>query len=99
MSTLTQAPLHRHGTARLQLLINDGSYALLPGGTRTGPSWQLFAKNGPRAGARYTVRSRPQLSCTCPDHTDRGTVCKHIGALLAARLLTPPGTPRREGRA
>ena len=43
-------------------------------------------------GARYTARitEHGHPACTCPDHQNRGTVCKHLGALIAARLLTAP---------
>jgi hypothetical protein len=28
-----------------------------------------------------------EVKCTCPDHTINGAVCKHIGALVALRLV------------
>ena len=52
------------------------------------------ARRVPRA--RYTARitEHGHPACSCPDHQNRGTRCKHLGALIAAGLLSaPPAAP------
>lgn len=83
-------PPARHGRSRLFITINESVYSLIPRHGVGHPAWELIAKTGPRPGARYLAESNGTLACTCPDHTQRGTRCKHLGALVAAQLLPVP---------
>ncbi len=91
-----QPAITRHGTARLFIAIGSSLYSLIPSHGDNPPAWDLVQKQGASPGARYTARitEHGHPACTCPDHQNRGTVCKHLGALIAARLLTaPPAAP------
>ncbi len=90
-----QPAITRHGTARLFIAIGSSLYALIPH-HGTVPAWDLVVRQGREPGARYTalVNAHGHPACTCPDHQNRGTRCKHLGALLAAGLLSaPPAAP------
>jgi len=84
-------PVVRHGTARLFIGIGESVYTLIPAHGPS-PAWILVAHTGQRAGARYTaaINEHGHLSCSCPDHQERGARCKHLGALIGARLLSVP---------
>jgi hypothetical protein len=91
-------PPERHGKCSLRLSIGGVEYKLCPvpppPGLRT--VWTLTKiesdrADGPRA---YAVASDGRdLKCTCPDHSINGARCKHIGALVALRLIERPAPP------
>ncbi len=93
MATVTHEPDARHGKTRLCIIINDDVYSARKVGTRV----RLRKMGGERAGIVYWVRrDGPGVGCSCPDtlHHPDGR-CKHIGAVLACRLLP---TPKGGGR-
>lgn len=86
----------RHGRCRLWLQIGDTAYTLAPlPGVRHG--WRLTVRTGLREGAIYHVTRQPgqHAVCSCADHQERGARCKHLGALTALRLISPPPSVRR----
>ncbi len=88
---LSVDPVVRHGTARLFIGIGECVYGLIPAHGPTA-AWVLVAHTGQRAGARYTcgITEHGHPACSCPDHQQRGAHCKHLGALIGARLLPAP---------
>ena len=84
-------PVVRHGLARLFIGIGESVYGLIPA-HGPAPAWILVAHTGQRAGSRYTacINEHGQPACSCPDHQERGARCKHLGALISARLLSDP---------
>src|SRR5208337_2222344 len=78
-----------HGTAHIDIVIGSTIYTLMPH-YGTVPAWDLVVRQGREPGARYTalVNAHGHPACTCPDHQNRGTRCKHLGALIAAGLLS-----------
>lgn len=93
MSTVARPDPERHGKTRMYILINEDVYL-----TRRvkADAIRLTKTGGDRAGSIYLVgRHEGQLTCTCPDHLYHpGSNCKHIGAILANRLLRRP-RPRK----
>ncbi len=89
MSTVAEAPPVRHGKCRLCLVINEYVYSLVK---VSGRLWRLTKVSGPRAGSRYEVcrTTSNRLVCTCYDYTVNQAECKHVRAILAARLLPRP---------
>lgn len=91
----------RHGKCSLRLSIGGVGYKLRPVPPPPGLAvvWTLAKIETTRAdGARaYAVASDGQdIKCTCPDHEINGARCKHIGALVALRLIpAPPVAPAR----
>src|SRR5215470_8149097 len=92
-------PPARHGTCRWHVYIAPAGqtggklYAVIPLGAQPGfrGTWRLNVQETHPAQS-YTVAApksgRP--GCTCPDHEQRGTLCKHITALGAIGLLKLP---------
>jgi hypothetical protein len=82
----------RHGTVRLRIHINGCEYALkrLPASFAAGARvWMLRKRRGERAGVAYCVaRSKGEISCTFPDCSQTGALCKHIRALIATGLIS-----------
>ncbi len=90
------APPVRHGTCQLRLVINSDEYVInrSRGLGRHTRSWCLRKRSGPRAGAVYAVVThKGVVTCSCPDSTRTGAVCKHIAALRAAGLVSRRATP------
>ena len=91
-------PAERHGKCSLRLSIGGTGYKLRPASPPAGLAviWTLVKiqsdrADGPRA---YAVASDGRdVRCTCPDHTINGARCKHIGALVALRLIVLPAPP------
>jgi hypothetical protein len=91
-------PPERHGKCSLRLSIGGVGYKLCPVPPPPGlrAVWTLTKidsdrADGPRA---YAVASDGHdLKCTCPDHSINGARCKHIGALVALRLIERPAPP------
>jgi hypothetical protein len=90
----------RHGSCRLEVLINGQRYKLV----RLGPlalgerSWSLTHVDGPRVGVSHVVtRYRSIIACSCEDASNRGSKCKHMRALVALGLLSGRGA-RNLGR-
>ena len=91
MASVSPKPPVRHGSCRLCLLINSDEYIIkrLASGVKGSRLWRLKKNSGERAGAVYFVaRSQGEITCTCPDHSNRGARCKHIRSLVAAGLLS-----------
>ncbi len=93
MSVLPEAPPVRHGTCRLTLTIDNTEYRLSRSPTvRHG--WHLKKRSRPRAGTVYCVLTHKGIvSCTCPDSTQGGAVCKHVRALVACGLVSKHARP------
>lgn len=86
----------RHGSARLEIVINGVRYKV----RRSKPAlrgarvWSLTAVDGPRPGRiRSVLRYRGEISCTCEDFSIRGSKCKHLRALVAVGLLSGRDVP------
>jgi len=89
-------PPVRHGTCYLRLVINSDEYVIIisRGLGRHTRSWCLRKRSGPRAGAVYAVVThKGVVTCSCPDSTRTGAVCKHIAALRAAGLVSRRALP------
>jgi hypothetical protein len=90
-------PPVRHGTCRLELWINGTRYTIrrmpAPEGFRT-----VFTlrKRSEGATAVYTVAlpKGSQPACTCPDHEQHNSTCKHIMSLAAHGLIPQPKAAR-----
>lgn len=96
-TTVAETPTARHGKARLALVINWQVYALR---RVRRDHWALTRRGGDGDGLAYlTGRTEGGFYCTCPDHLYRGRTirCKHVGALLAARLLSHPRAGKGAG--
>ena len=90
------APPVRHGTCQLRLIINLDDYMIKisSGLGRHARPWVLRKRSGPRAGAVYAVVThKGVVTCSCPDSTRTGAVCKHIAALRAAGLVSRRALP------
>ena len=90
-------PPVRHGICRLTLRIGGTEYRLRPMPAPPGfrKVWTL-RKLGEFATATYSV-AQPKgepVGCTCPDHEQRGSICKHIMSLAALGLITLPKAAR-----
>lgn len=81
----------RHGTCRLELVVNGRRYSLRRGRPISLGSkmWVLtHGPDSPRAGVAHVVtRYRGTVSCSCEDLMLRGAVCKHMRALAAAGVI------------
>ncbi len=79
----------RHGTCRLQVLINEVTYTCKrirvtrPRGVR---AWSL--KNHGNGQVYAVAKANGEIKCSCPDATQRGAQCKHVRALVALGLLS-----------
>lgn len=100
MSTLTPPkPLVRHPALEITCHINDVPYRLRPSSLTPGHRTFLLTNLTSSATYRVTIQPKgPRLSCTCPDHQDRGAFCKHMSCihrLLQAffTALKDPTTP------
>ena len=87
----------RHGICRLTLRIGGTEYRLRPMPAPPGfrKVWTL-RKLGEFATATYSV-AQPKgepAGCTCPDHEQRSSICKHIMALAALGLIALPKAAR-----
>lgn len=86
MSTVAKTLTARHGKARLALVINWQVYSLR---RIKRDHWALTKRGGEDEGRSYQAGRNPEgYYCTCPDHLWRKVVCKHLGALLAAKLVS-----------
>jgi len=88
-------PVERHGKCSLTLRIGGSEYRLSP--AVAGPPievvWTLrkIGSVPPAGPVAYAVASDGlDVHCTCPDHEINGAQCKHIGALVALRLMPRP---------
>ncbi len=89
-------PPVRHGTCQLRLVINLDEYVIKRsrGLGRHTRSWVLRKRSGPRAGAVYAVVThKGVVTCSCPDSTRTGAVCKHVAAMRAAGLVSRRAIP------
>jgi SWIM zinc finger len=89
-------PPVRHGTCQLRLVISSYYYVIKRsrGLGRHTRSWVLRKRSGPRAGAVYAVVThKGVVTCSCPDSTHAGAVCKHVAALRAAGLVSRRALP------
>lgn len=95
MSSVAEAPIARTGSCRLRLVINGVDYSVRPHkvGVAGARAWRV-KKLVVGGGSYLVVKSRGSVACTCPDHAHRGVKCKHIGALIAAGLLSRKGVAR-----
>lgn len=85
IATVAQGPTLRHGKARAYAIINEHVYRL----RRLRRDHWVVTNNA--TGADYQVgRTERGHYCTCPDHLYRDVRCKHVGALLALRLISFP---------
>lgn len=76
----------RHGKCRLALVINWQVYSLRK---LRRDHWTLTKRGGDGEGLSYQAGRNPEgYYCTCPDHLFRKVRCKHLGALLAAKLVS-----------
>jgi hypothetical protein len=94
--SLAQPVPVRHGKCGLHLLIDSSVYSLRrsPAVKRGAKVWRMRQLEGPRAGRSYSVVSyHSGVSCTCPDSTYHGAVCKHVKALQALQLVNPRAVP------
>src|SRR5215470_2712465 len=92
-------PPARHGTCRWHVYIAPAGqtggklYAVIPLGAQPGfrGTWRLNVQETHPAQS-YTVAAPKsgKPGCTCPDHEQRGTMCKHIRALAALGLVRIP---------
>ena len=99
MSTVAHPPvIRRAGVAALTIRINAERYSLRRRESAKGSYlWSLRKLTGERRGNLYAVsRIHGETACTCPDHAERGAVCKHIGALTAAGLVPGRKPSRKE---
>jgi len=78
----------RHGTCRLQLIINDVTYTVTP--LCNDENSKLYMLKNNKNGKTYTtgVNNIGRI-CNCPDNTRRSPMggCKHIKALLAMMMM------------
>ena len=90
-------PPVRHGICRLTLRIGGTEYRLRPMPAPPGFRKVWTLRNSIRtATATYSV-AQPKgepVGCTCLDHEQRGSLCKHIMALAALGLIALPKAAR-----
>jgi hypothetical protein len=91
-------PPVRHGTCRLTLKIGGTEYRLRPMPAPEGFKvvWTLkkLDPHGPVVHYSVALPKGEPAGCTCPDHEQRGSICKHIMALVALGLLPRPKAAR-----
>jgi SWIM zinc finger len=92
------SPPVRHGTCRLTLRIGGTEYTLRPMPNQPGMRavWVLKKLDPHGSVVHYSV-AQPKgapAGCTCPDHEQRGSICKHIIALAALGLVATPKAAR-----
>ena len=91
-------PPVRHGTCRLTLWIGGTEYRLrpmpAPEGFRTVWVLKKLDPHGPVVHYSVAQPKGAPAGCTCPDHEQRGSTCKHIMALAALGLLPRPKAAR-----
>lgn len=87
MSTLTPPvkPIVRHPNLEITCHINGTPYKLHPYSLTPGHRTFLLTNLTSSTTYRITLLPSSRLSCTCPDHTDRGAFCKHMSCIQ--RLL------------
>ena len=87
------APPVRTGKARLVLVIDGVEYRLSKSpAART--AWHLKRLAEPRKGTIYCVLTHKNVvTCSCPDTTINGAVCKHVLALRAVGLVSRRAKP------
>ena len=91
----------RHGTCRIYIFINENTYTCSQIRRRPakGVSVSLALRKHGEDDVCYGIaRTAEGNTCTCPDHRQRGSECKHIRALQAVGIL-PRSKPRRKGGA
>ena len=91
-------PPVRHGICRLTLRIGGTEYRLRPIRHQPGfrAVWTLKKLDPHGPVVHYSV-AQPKgepAGCTCPDHEQRGSICKHIMALAALGLIALPKAAR-----
>jgi len=86
-------PPVRTGKARLVLVIDGVEYRLSKSpAART--AWHLKRLAEPRKGTIYCVLTHKNVvTCSCPDTTINGAVCKHVLALRAVGLVSRRAKP------
>ena len=88
----------RHGTCRLTLRIGGTEYTLRPIRNQPGHRvvWVLkkLDPHGPAVHYSVALPKGEPAGCTCPDHEQRGSICKHIIALAARGLIARPKAAR-----
>ncbi len=78
----------RHGRARLFIEINDQLYSVAGRSRYERADVVTIRKHGPDLAPLYAItRYMTKITCTCPDHRERGSECKHIRAVVACGLL------------
>ena len=91
-------PPVRHGTCRLTLWIGGTEYRLrpmpAPEGFRTVWVLKKLDPHGPVVHYSVAQPKGVPVGCTCPDHEQRGSICKHIMALAALGLIALPKAAR-----
>ena len=91
-------PPVRHGTCRLTLRIGGTEYRLrpmpAPAGFRVVWALKKLDPHGPVVHYSVALPKGEPAGCTCPDHEQRGSICKHIMALAALGLLPRPKAAR-----
>ena len=92
-------PPVRHGTCRLTLQIGGTEYSP-PSHARargasgsSGPS-RILDPHRPVVHYSVALPKGEPAGCTCPDHEQRGSICKHIMALVALGLPPRPKAAR-----
>ena len=91
-------PPVRHGICRLTLRIGGTEYRLRPIRNQPGHRvvWTLKKLDPHGPAVHYSV-AQPKgepVGCTCPDHEQRCSICKHIMALAALGLIALPKAAR-----
>jgi hypothetical protein len=88
----------RHGTCRLTLRIGGTEYTIRP--IRNQPGFRvvwILKKLDPHGPVVHYSVAQPKgepAGCTCPDHEQRGSICKHVMALAALGLIAMPKAAR-----
>lgn len=89
----------RHPVISITCHIDGTPYTLNP--TSKSPGSRSFTLTNNTSGAYYII-TFPQgsnlFTCTCPDHTERHTLCKHISCIqrLFSAILTSIQQPQED---
>ena len=80
----------RHGLCSHTIGINGHSYRLRPASAPPPIESVITLSKTDGSGAYALATDGLEIHCTCPDHTEAGSTCKHIMAIVAiARILAP----------
>jgi SWIM zinc finger len=91
-------PVVRHGKCRLQLRIGGMWYQIRP--IRNQPGFRVvwvlkkLDPDGPVVHYSVACPKGEPAGCTCPDHEQRRSICKHMMALAALGLIATPKEAR-----